>query len=176
MSLGIALIVALVMLDCGHAKSVANQQIKKMDPVGPDLPPDAEGRDIQHYCSSIAAAADSARISRQEARLRELEEQVRRRGNELEGKQRELRQLVDKYEIFIHRADEALVKIYARMKPDAAAAHLASIDEEMAAALLFQLNPKISGAILNEITASRGATLIKKIASFSSLSRSGKQP
>ena len=44
------------------------------------------------------------------------------------------------------------------------AAHLAELEDETAAALLMKLKTKISAKILNEMSAARGAALVKRIA------------
>ncbi len=43
---------------------------------------------------------------------------------------------------FINKAEGSLVALYAKIKPDAAAAQLADIDEEAAAALLIETQPQ----------------------------------
>jgi len=94
----------------------------------------------------------------------------------MEIKRQELQQLLEKHEALLRKADDKLVKVYARMKPDAAAGQLVGLDEEVAAALLFRLDPKNASAILNEMSASRGAALIKKFSTLTSIPRNGKQP
>lgn len=137
-------------------------------------PPVAERDDGQDYCSSVAKAATAAKTAAQEARLRELESLIKRRGDELEAKKRELETVLDKYESLVKRADENLVTVYSKMKPDVAAAQFAVLDDDVAIALLSRLNPKASSQILSEMTASRGAGLIKKLAAYSSAKPSGK--
>ena len=58
-----------------------------------------------------------------------------------------------------------MVDIYAKMKPDAAASQLASIDREMAASVLTKLKSRTASAILSEMppdVASELAALIVK--------------
>ena len=56
------------------------------------------------------------------------------------------------------------MRIYARMRPDAAASQLAAMDEETAAAVLTKLNPRNASAILNEMPPARAARLTMTIA------------
>lgn len=132
--------------------------------------------DTQQYCANIAAAAGAARNARQEKRLLEIEQQIERRLSELDAKRVQLQELLDRQDALVRKADESIVAIYARMRPDAAAAQFANMDEDQAAALLMQLQPKISSAILNEIDASRAVVLIKKISNMPTLARAGKTP
>ncbi|MBL1258644.1 hypothetical protein JJT62_17560 [Methylocystis sp. Sn-Cys] len=136
--------------------------------------PFADRENGQDYCSSVAKAASTAKMAAQETRLRELESLIKRRGEELEAKKRELEAVLEKYEALLKRADENLVTVYSKMKPDVAAAQFAVLDDDVAIALLSRLNPKASSQILSEMTASRGAGLIKKLAAYSSAKSSGK--
>lgn len=131
--------------------------------------------DARQYCANVAAAAGIARNARQENALVEIERQIDRRVSELEAKRVELQELLDRHDAFVRKADEHIVAIYARMRPEAAAAQLADMDEDQAAALLFRLQPKYSSAILNEMDASHAVVLTKKISGMSTLARAGKK-
>ncbi len=138
----------------------------------------AEPRDdanFQQYCANVAASITAARVARQEKQLREIESQVLQRKDELEVKRKELLELIEKYESLVHKADETIVELYGKMKPDVAAAQIAGLDDEVAAAVLIQMKPKISSAILNEMDATRGSAVVKKLVGLSSLARTGRQ-
>lgn len=132
--------------------------------------------DARQYCADIAAAASAARNARQEKALLDIEQQIAARLAELEAKRAELQELLDRHEALVKKADDQLVSIYARMRPDAASAQLANMEEDMAAALLMRLQPKQSSAILNEMEAARAVVLTKKVAGLSTLARAGKKP
>lgn len=132
-------------------------------------------RDIQQYCSNVAASAESLRLERRRKQLAELETEIAARLSSLDAKQQELRGLLDRLDAFEHKTSEALVGLYSRMKPEAAAAQLAQMDDEIAAALMLHLKTKISSAILGEMEASRGAALAKKIADLRNLT-DGRKP
>jgi flagellar motility protein MotE (MotC chaperone) len=129
--------------------------------------------EAERYCADVAATASAARNARVEKELMELEQQIIRRTAELEAKRAELQAVIDRREAMVKKADERLVAIYARMRPDAAAAQFADMDEEMAAAMLMRLEPKKSSAILNEMEAARAVALTKKVAGLSTLPQGG---
>ena len=58
---------------------------------------------------------------------------------ELDAKEAEVRDWVAKREQLLARASDSLTAIYAKMKPDAASAHLQAMDDDTAAALLLKL-------------------------------------
>lgn len=132
--------------------------------------------DAQQYCANIAAAAGAARNARQEKQLLEMEQQIGRRLSELEAKRAELQELVERHEALVKKADDGLVAIYARMRPDSAAAQLAAMEEDVAAALLMRLQPKQSSAVLNEMEAPRAVVLTKKISGLSTFAQAGRKP
>ena len=54
------------------------------------------------------------------------------------------------------KADEGVIAIYAKMRPEAAAAQMAIMEDATAAALLAKLNPRVASSILNEMDAGQG--------------------
>jgi flagellar motility protein MotE (MotC chaperone) len=147
---------------------------RKEEPAGRQKATPAATPDLQQYCSNVAATAGAARIVRQEKQLQEIEQQVAKRVAELDAKRVDLQALIDKYDALVRKADETIVGVYTRMKPDAAAAQIANLDEEQAAALMLQLKPKSASAILGEMDAARAALVAKKMSSLSSIGRAGK--
>ena len=124
-------------------------------------PASADGAgEAQRYCQNIAAAAADARYVWQTRRLTDLQAQVTDKISALEAKTEELKELLARRDEALKRASAALVSIYAKMKPDTAAAQLAVLDEETAAAMLQQLNPRLSSAILDEMQPDRAARLV----------------
>jgi flagellar motility protein MotE (MotC chaperone) len=57
--------------------------------------------------------------------------------------------VIDKYESILAKTNETLVSVYSKMKPDAAAAQFAMLDDDVAIALLSRLSPKASSQILS---------------------------
>ena len=115
--------------------------------------------EIQQFCANITPSAGDAKVAWQAARLIELEGQLRKRIVELDSKKAELIEWMQKRDAAMKKAEESIVAIYSRMRPDAAASQLAAMDEELAAALLAKLNSRSAGAILNEMDPRRAAKL-----------------
>lgn len=122
------------------------------------------GDGVQQYCANIASFAADARIAWQMKRMGELEAQLKQRIAELETKETESKQWIDKREALMKKADDAIVAIYAKMQPEAAASQMGVMEETTAAALLSKLNPRVSSAILNEMDAGKAAKLTDLIA------------
>ncbi|WP_255608346.1 MotE family protein [Methylosinus sp. Sm6] len=170
---------ALVAAAFGCSAETAHAEPKKPEPpVHGDSAKARQQRaapspEVERYCADVSATAGAARNARMEKELMELEQLIVRRTAELEAKRAELQAAIDRREAMVKKADERLVAIYARMRPDAAAAQFADMDEEMAAAMLMRLEPKKSSAILNEMEAARAVALTKKVAGLSTLPQSG---
>ncbi len=62
-------------------------------------------------------------------------------------------------------AEGGVVKIYAGMRPDAAAERLAELDATLAAAILMKLDARKAGVILNEMERKAAAMLTGIMAS-----------
>jgi flagellar motility protein MotE (MotC chaperone) len=117
------------------------------------------GDGAQQFCANIANLAADARIAWQMKRLGELDAQMKQRIAELEAKEAESKDWISRREAFLKKAADDVVAIYAKMRPDAAAAQMVVMDETTAAALLTKLNPRVSSAILNEMEAGKAAKL-----------------
>jgi flagellar motility protein MotE (MotC chaperone) len=174
-----AIRIALIAASIGCFSRGAEAEPKRPEPSAlGDAPRAREQRqapsaDGARYCADVAATAGAARNARMEKELAELEQQIVGRTAELEAKRAELQAVIDRREAMVKKADERLVAIYARMRPDAAAAQFADMDEEMAAAMLMRLEPKKSSAILNEMEAARAVALTKKVAGLSTFPQNG---
>ncbi len=114
---------------------------------------------VARYCANVAPAAAEARIAWQEKRLMELEGQIKQRIAELEKKEAEAREWVAKRETLMNSAADAVVAIYGKMEPEAAAAQLGSMDEATAVSVLGKLSPRAASAILNEMGADKAGKL-----------------
>jgi flagellar motility protein MotE (MotC chaperone) len=117
------------------------------------------GDGVGRYCSNIAPSAGEARIAWQMKRLGELDAQIKRRIAELDAKEAEAREWVNKREDMLKKASDDIAAIYAKMQPEAASAQLIAMDDMSAAAILSKLNPRSASAILNEMEAARAAKL-----------------
>ncbi|MDH7798648.1 flagellar motility protein MotE (MotC chaperone) [Beijerinckia sp. GAS462] len=113
----------------------------------------------QDYCASFSNAASEFRFAWQMQQMAELEGQIKQRIAELEARRAELVQWQEKQEEFRRRAEEGVVAIYSRMRPDAASSQLAVMEEAGAAAILSKLTPKTASLLLNEMNAAKAAKL-----------------
>jgi Uncharacterized conserved protein len=111
------------------------------------------------YCANIADAAADARYAWQKETLTALEKEIEGRIKILEEKRAEYEDWLRKRNEFLAKADETVVAIYTRMRPDAAALQLANMQDEAAAAILAKLNPRNASAVLNEMEPARAAQL-----------------
>jgi flagellar motility protein MotE (MotC chaperone) len=126
------------------------------------------GRDgnpeIGLYCENIRESAREARVRWQAQALLEIEERVEERMRELAALRSKYEEWLARRAEFLRKAEDGVIDIYARMRPDAAAAQLASMDNETASAVIARLNPRQASAILNEMEPGRAAQLTKTVA------------
>jgi flagellar motility protein MotE (MotC chaperone) len=135
-----------------------SQDLKKSDVDSAKVEPEI-GDSIGRYCSNIAPVVGEARIAWQMKRLAELDAQIRKRIAELDAKEAEAREWVNKREEMLKKADDDIVAIYGKMQPEAASAQLIAMEDASAAAILSKLNPRVASTILNEMEAARAAKL-----------------
>jgi flagellar motility protein MotE (MotC chaperone) len=119
--------------------------------------------EIQKYCSNITDTAADARYAIQAKELKDLRAEVDERVKALEEKRKEYELWLNRRNEFIAKAQDSLVEIISKMKPDAAAAQLTMIGDEAAAALLLKLSPRTSSVILNEMPPEKSAQLARVI-------------
>ena len=121
--------------------------------------------EIQRFCSNIADAARDRRYALQAQELQTLQGEIDKRIKVLEEKRAEYEGWLKRRNDFMAEAKEGVIKIYARMRPDAAAERLAEVDAELAAAILMKLDSRQAGVILNEMERKAAATLTGIMAS-----------
>jgi flagellar motility protein MotE (MotC chaperone) len=121
--------------------------------------------EVERFCSNIADAARDRRYVLQAAELKQLQTEVDSRIKALEEKRSEYETWLKRREVFLARAEEGVVSIYAGMKPDAAAERLAIVDVNLAAAILMKLDARKAGVILNEMDQKAAARLTGVMAS-----------
>ena len=147
-------------------------------------PPEATGQitpadrsPASQYCTNIADAAIDARIAWQRQNLAEAEKQITARTEELEAKTAEFQRWLARRDAFSERAQKAVIDIYTKMKPDAAALQLQAMDEEMAAAVLVKLDARSASAVMNEMDAQKAARLAAILSGAAKVPQSkGRQP
>lgn len=126
-------------------------------------PKDDAGQEIDRYCTNINDKAADARYAMQTRELQQLRADVDSRIQELEAKRLEYEVWLKRRDEFIDKAEDSLVGIISKMRPDAAAAQMALLGDEAAAALLLKLNPRVSSVILNEMPAEKSSKLARVI-------------
>jgi flagellar motility protein MotE (MotC chaperone) len=127
-------------------------------------PPPDDATAGQQYCFNVADAAADARFAWQQQTIAEIERELEKRVAMLEEKTREYKTWLARREEFANKAQEGLLKIYTRMRPDAAAAQIAAMDEETGAALMTKLDPRAASAIMAEMDPQMAARLSATIA------------
>lgn len=151
----------------GAPEAVSAAELEREKPVAtlPSIPEAASQSEIERFCSNIADAARDRRYALQAAELKKLQEELDRRIEALEEKRADYESWLKRREVFLARAQDSVVNIYADMKPDAAAERLAAVNAELAAAILMKLEPRKAGIILNEMDTKAAATLTGIMAS-----------
>ena len=121
--------------------------------------------DVRRFCSNIADAARDRRYALQQAELETLQKDIDARIATLEQKRAEYEEWLTRRNDFLAKAEDNLVDIYSRMRPDAAAERLAEVHVELAAGILMKLQARQAGIILNEMDSKAAATLTSIMAS-----------
>lgn len=123
------------------------------------------GNEIERFCGNIADAAKDRRYAIQAKELLSLQGEIDKRIAALEEKRVEYETWMKKREAFLERAQDGVVRIYAGMKPDAAAERLAELKPDLAAGILMKIEPRKAGVILNEMKSKEAAMLTTIMAS-----------
>jgi flagellar motility protein MotE (MotC chaperone) len=122
-----------------------------------------KGTRAEDYCTNIANPAADARFAWQKKVLSDMEQEIAKRIALLEEKTAEYQKWLARRDEFSQKANETVLRIYARMRPDAAAAQLAALDEETAASVLTKLEPRSASLILNEMEPAQAVRLTATI-------------
>lgn len=149
------------------AAPAAPARVRVVGPDGQTLPASeaAPMSDVQRYCANIADQALDARNALQLKKVEAAETELSQRIDELEKKREEVQGWIAERKAFLDSTAGIMTDIYALMKPDAAAAQLASLERPVAASLLTRLKSRQASAILAEMpapVASELAALIVK--------------
>jgi len=131
----------------------------------PAAQPEEAMTEVQRFCSNIADAARDRRYAIQAGELERLKSEIDARMKALDEKRAEYEAWLKRREDFLDRAEDNLVGIYARMKPDAAAERLAEVKIELAAGIMMKLDPRQASTILNEMDSKAAATITGVMAS-----------
>ncbi|MTI45924.1 hypothetical protein E1178_20155 [Roseibium hamelinense] len=130
----------------------------------PDIPQPRE--DAVLYCENTADKAAEARLQWQTWKLVSLEAKLRSRIEELNRKQKEFEVWVERREKLLEEVEGQVVQIIARMRPEAAAAQLATSDDDTATGVLLKLKARDASSILDEMDPARAAQLTQSMVGF----------
>ncbi|HVX37839.1 MAG TPA: MotE family protein [Hyphomicrobium sp.] len=161
--IGVAVVLAVPAFAADNAKADKERQAADSLPLPPTTPPQQMSA-AEQYCSSVIDAAAAAQIAQQTSNLEKARKELAERVALLDAKTAELKSWVKKRTDFTAHATDSLIEIYSKMKPDAAASQLASMDELTAAAITSKLPPKVSSLMLAEMDAKKAARLTAIIA------------
>lgn len=121
--------------------------------------------EIARFCQNIDGQARDARFELQLRQLNVMRDRVDARIRLLEEKRKEYEDWLAKRNAFLARTQDSFVGIISKMRPDAAAAQLALVDEVAAASIILKLEPRISSAIMNELQPEKSANLMRILVS-----------
>ena len=120
--------------------------------------------EIERFCSNISDAARDRRYALEEQQLESLKKEIDARVAALEEKRAEYEAWLKRREDFLAKAEDNVVEIYSKMRPDAAAGKLAVLGPDLAAGILMKLDARKSSVILNEMDVKAAATLTQIMA------------
>ncbi|KAJ8136348.1 hypothetical protein OY671_010439, partial [Metschnikowia pulcherrima] len=126
-------------------------------------PKDETGQAIGRYCTNITDKAADARYASQTRESEQSRADIDSRLQESEAKRKEYEVWSKRRDEFIDKAEDSSVGIISKMRPDAAAAQMASMGDEPAAASSSKLNPRVSSVISNEMPAEKSSRLARVI-------------
>jgi flagellar motility protein MotE (MotC chaperone) len=122
-----------------------------------------KGTRAEEYCANIAAPAADARFAWQKKLLADMEQEIAKHIVLLEERAAEYQKWLARRDEFSKKANETVLRIYAKMRPDAAAAQLAALDGETAASVLTKLEPRVASLILSEMDPTQAVRLTATI-------------
>ena len=147
------------------AKDAAPQAAPAQPDAAPPAPAAAGADEVQRFCSNVADAARDRRYALQAEELQKLKADIDERMKALEAKRLEYEEWLKRRDDFLNKIEDNVVKIYAKMKPDAAAERLAAVKVELAAGILMKLDPRQASTILNEMDSKVAAVITGVMAS-----------
>lgn len=124
---------------------------------------------VRRYCEVTATTAERTRLEKDRRELAAAATEMEKRIEALRAATAQHKEWLDRRTSFQAQAQESLVRIYSRMKPEAAAAHMGEMDPLVAAAMLARMDAKIAGAILAEVEPSRAGRIAGVVAGAAEL-------
>jgi len=125
--------------------------------------------DISRFCSHVDDAAAEAHFELRRRELETLRGQVDSRIEILEQKRQEYENWLKKRDDFLAKTHDSFVGILSKMRPDAASAQLALVDDMVVASIMLKLKPAMASMIMNELPAEKAANITHILASAQKL-------
>ena len=147
----------IIFFDMAHASENGSGPIINDGSQG--LHEDLNGAPQADYCAHIINPATEARYAIQKANLEQLQKRLEDEISVLQNLYNKNLAFVDEQKQKMQKAQQSIVEIYSKMKPDIAAAQLELLDAETAAAILAQLKVRVASQILNEMKSPTAAIL-----------------
>ncbi len=143
-------------------QKTASQAKKLKKALQPKLPADIR-EDYQKYCYNISDAARDARYALQKHKLEALEGRLNELLRKLEKRKREYMTWVLRRKEITGRMTRAMLDVYAKMEPEAAASQISRMEYAVAIAILTGLKPQKASAILTEMDPKKAGKLVNVI-------------
>jgi flagellar motility protein MotE (MotC chaperone) len=138
-------------------------------PTGAVAKPDSkavEDVDADRFCKNISSLASEQRYAWQLRNLISMQNDIDERIEKLEALRADVQDWIDKRDKVLSDVKEHIIQVYERMRPEAAAERLASVEDDVAIALLAKMKPRVVSAILNEMDAAKASELTQAMASL----------
>jgi flagellar motility protein MotE (MotC chaperone) len=157
------------------AGAVAEEKPNAAADAKPQAPMEA-AEPQEDYCANIADKAREARYVLQDHAIAKARAALATEQQALAAERAAFEAVQKKRTAELVVAQKSIVDIYAKMKPDVAAAQLELIGIEIASAILRELNVRSASTILNEMNAETAAKISKRLASAAGLPMKAKTP
>jgi len=112
------------------------------------------------YCQKLGPITGEARALFLQKAFASLDDELNRKTEELNKRIAEHVSWLSQRQQMMEQIGAALVETITRMRPDAAAQQISSMEENLAAALLLKVGPKASSALLNEMPPAKAGRLV----------------
>ena len=117
------------------------------------------------YCMNISSSAVELRGLLVKESLSKIGEEVDGKLTELESRIGELKGWLERREAFLASANETMVEVYQKMRPDAAASQMMELNPMLSAAIVAKLDSRAASAIMMEMKPEAAARITELLAS-----------
>ena len=117
------------------------------------------------YCMNISSSAVELRGLLVKESLSKIGEEVDGKLSALESKIGELKSWLERREAFLASANETMVEVYQKMRPDAAASQMMELNPMLSAAIVAKLDSRAASAIMMEMKPEAAARITELLAS-----------